>query len=96
MHFLLFSFVCLNVDYQYLVPSLDNGIVIFVGTKEDYGNTVIIQQENGIDVWYSNLEEVNIKLYDYIKKGSLIGMADQKLYLVFVKDGEIIDYHKYI
>ncbi len=88
--------VCLEVDYQYLVPSFDNGIVIFIGEKENYGKTVIVQQENGVDVWYSNLEEINVKLYDYIKKGSLIGMANQKLYLVFAQNGDIIDYKKYI
>ena len=88
--------VSLSVDYQYLIPSLDNGIVIFVGNKDGYGKTVIVQQENGVDVWYSNLEEINVKLYDYIKKGNLIEMADQKLYLVFIKNGEVMDYKKYI
>lgn len=88
--------VSLSVAYDYLVPSLDSGIVIFIGEKEGYGNTVIIQQENGIDVWYSNLKEINLKLYDYIKKGSLIGVVDSNLYLVFIKDGEVVDYKKYI
>ena len=88
--------VCLSVDYQYLVPSLDSGIVIFIGDKEGYGKTVIVQQENGIDVWYSNLEEINVKLYDYIKKGNLIGMVNQNLYLVFIKNGDVIDYKEYI
>ena len=81
---------------DYLVPALDSGIVIFLGDKEGYGKTVIIQQENGIDVWYSNLKEINLQLYDYIKDGSLIGSVDEKLYLVFIKDGEILDYQKYI
>jgi len=88
--------VSLKVDYEYLVPSLDNGIVIFVGEKEGYGNTVIVQQETGIDVWYSNLQEIDVKLYDYIKKGSLIGNVEEELYLVFIKDGEIIDYQDQI
>lgn len=88
--------VSLKVSYDYLIPSLDNGIVIFIGEKEGYGNTVIIQQENGIDVWYSNLKEIHLKLYDYIKKGTLIGSADELLYLVFIKDGEVMDYKKYI
>lgn len=88
--------VALNVDYEYLVPALDNGIVIFVGNKEGYGNTVILQQENGVDVWYSNLEEINVKLYDYILKGSLIGNVNEQLYLVFIKDGVIINEEDYI
>ena len=88
--------VSLSVGYDYLVPALDSGIVIFIGEKEGYGKTVIIQQENGIDVWYSNLKEVNLQLYDYIKDGSLIGSVDENLYLVFIKNGEVVDYQKYI
>ena len=88
--------VSLNVGYDYLVPALDSGIVIFIGEKEGYGKTVIIQQENGIDVWYSNLKEVNLQLYDYIKDGSLIGSVDENLYLVFIKNGEVVDYQEYI
>jgi len=79
-----------------LIPALDDGIVIFVGEKEGYGKTVIVQQESGIDVWYSNIKEINVKVYDYIKKGELIGSVDNNLYLVFIKNGEVIDYKKYI
>lgn len=88
--------VALTVDYQYLVPALDSGIVIFIGEKEGYGKTVIVQQENGVDVWYSNINEINVKLYDYIKKGSLIGNVDKTLYLVFIKNGDVVDYKEYI
>lgn len=88
--------VVLTVDYEYLIPALDNGIIIFIGEKEGYGNTVIVQQENGVDVCYSNINEVNVHLYDYIKKGSLIGNVNEKLYLVFIKNGEVVDYEEYI
>ena len=88
--------VSLEVGYDYLVPALDSGIVIFIGEKEGYGKTVIIQQENGIDVWYSNLKEINLQLYDYIKDGSLIGSVDENLCLVFIKNGEVLDYQEYI
>lgn len=86
----------LNVGYDYLIPALDSGIVIFIGEKEGYGKTIIIQQENGIDVWYSNLKEANLQLYDYVKKGGLVGSVDENLYLVFIKDGEVVDYKEYI
>ena len=88
--------VSLVVEEDYLVPAIDSGIVIFIGEKEGYGNTIIIQQENGIDVWYSNLKEINLKLYDYIKEGNLIGASNNNLYLVFTKDGEVVDYQEYI
>lgn len=88
--------VALEIDYDYLIPALNSGIVIFVGEKEGYGKTVIVQQENGVDVWYSNVNQINVKLYDYIKKGSLIGNASENLYLVFYKNGEIVNYEEYI
>ena len=87
----------LIVDTNYLVPTIGKGIVIFIGDKDEYKNTVIIQQSDGLDVWYSNINNINVKLYDYVKEGSLIGETiDNNLYLVFKKDGTILDYKEYI
>jgi stage IV sporulation protein FA len=88
--------VKLKVDDNYLVPSIESGIVVFIGNKEGYGNTVIIQQVNGIDIWYSNFSNVNIKMYDYIEKGSLIGEVNKELILIFQKEGKVLDYKEYI
>lgn len=89
--------VALTVDNGYLVPILESGMVVFIGEKEGYGNTVIIQQMDGIDVWYSNLETVNVKLYDYVDKGSLLGeVKGNQLYLVYKKNGTILNYEEYI
>lgn len=89
--------VKLIVEESYLVPSLGKGLVVFIGEKENYGNTVIIQQSDGIDVWYSNLESITVSMYDYIDQGKLLGEVDTKeLYLVFKKDGEVLDYKEYI
>lgn len=88
--------VSLTVEKGYLVPALEDGLVIYVGKKEEYGNTVIVQQKNGIEVWYGNLKESNVSLYDYIEGGSLLGEVDTSLYLVFEKDGSFLDYHDYL
>lgn len=88
--------VKLEVDDNYLVPSIDNGIVIFVGKKDGYNNTVIIECENGVEVWYGNIDNENVKIYDYVYKGSLIGEASNALYMVFMKDGEILNYEDHI
>ena len=87
----------LKVDDNYLVPNLESGIVVFMGNKEGYGNTIIIEQINGIDVWYSNINTNDIKLYDYIEKGKLLGeVAGKKMYMVFQKDGKVLNYKDYI
>lgn len=88
--------VSLNVESNYLVPALDSGLVIFIGEKEGYGNTIIVQQTNGIDVWYSNINNINVDLYNYVSKGELIGDCSNNLYLVFKKDGNILNYEEYI
>ena len=89
--------VKLKVSENYMVPVLESGIVIFMGEKDGYGNTVVIEQVDGIDVYYSNISTDGIKLYDYVEKGKLLGEAqDEKLYLVFQKDGSYLNYKEYI
>lgn len=86
----------LEVSHEYLVPVYESGLVVFIGEKEGYGNTVIVQQINGVDLWYGNVS-ANVSMYDYVEKGSLLGNClDTKLYLMFQKNGEVLDYHEYI
>ncbi len=88
--------VKLTVSENYNVNLLESGIVVYIGEKEGYGNTIIVQQSNGIDAWYGNIENVDVKIYDYIEKGTIIGNANKTLYLVFQKNGEILNYEDYI
>ena len=43
--------VNLTVTTNYLVPIEESGIVVFIGEKDGYNNTVIIQRIDGIDEW---------------------------------------------
>lgn len=87
----------LTVENNYLVPIQESGMVVFQGEKEGYGNIVIIQQVNGVDLWYGNLNNINVKLYDYVEKGKLLGETKgTSLYLVYQKDGKFVDYKEYI
>lgn len=88
--------VKLKVVDNYMVPILESGVVVFIGEKENYRNTIIVEQIDGIDVFYGNVKTSNIKLYDYVEKGELLGEANKELYLVFQKDGEYLDYKEYI
>ena len=88
--------VKLTVSENYNVNLLESGIVVYIGEKEGYGNTIIVQQSNGIDAWYGNIEDVDVKIYDYIEKGTIIGNVNKTLYLVFQKNGEILNYEDYI
>lgn len=83
------------VDNQYLVPILESGMIVFIGEKEGYGNTVIVQQVDGVDIWYANITS-NVKLYDYIEKGDVLGETKGNyLYMVIKKDGNNIAYDEY-
>lgn len=74
-----------------------SGIVVFVGEKEEYGQTVIIQGMDGVDYWYANISDINVKLYDYVSSSTIIGNAkDNNLYVVFMRDGQVLNYEEYI
>ena len=82
----------LTVSNNYLVPILESGIIIYLEN-----NKVIISQVNGINVEYNNVKVNNYKLYDYIEKGKPLGETiDNKLILKFEKEGEYLDYKKYL
>ena len=89
--------VMLGVEKNLLVPVLESGMVIFIGEKDNYGSTVIIEQVDGIECWYGNVTNLNVKMYDYVEKGSILGNSlDDKLYLVYKKDGVSLDYQEFI
>lgn len=87
----------LKVSTNYLVPVIESGIIVYVGEKENYGKTIIVQQANGIDVWYGNVNIGDYQMYDYVTKGNLLGeVSGNTMYLVFQQEGEYLDYKDYI
>ena len=89
--------VKLEVNNNYLVPIQEEGMVIFIGEKENYGNVVIVEGIDGIDIWYGNMETVAYKLYDYVEKNAYLGTTKgNTLYLVYQKEGNFLDYKEYL
>ena len=87
----------LEVNNNYLVPIIESGIVVFSGAIENYGNTIIIEGIDGVDIWYGNIKNINVKLYDYVNKGNFLGeVENNNLYLVFEKNKEYLEFEKYI
>ncbi len=87
--------VQLKVSSNYMVPVIESGIIVFIGEKEGLGNTVIIEQIDGVDTYYADISLNNKNLYDYVEKGELLGEVNNKLYLAFQKKGEYLDYKNY-
>lgn len=89
--------VKLEVINNYLVPIIEEGMVVYIGEKENYGNVVIIEGIDGIDIWYGNMETTTVELYDYVEKSTYLGQTkDNILYLVYSKEGQFLDYKKYL
>lgn len=87
--------VKINIDKGNPVSLLNGGIVIFIGEKDNYNNTIIIQGNDGIDYWYGNITNISVNLYDYLEKDTLIGESiDNYIYLVLQKDGNYINYEE--
>ena len=79
----------LTVNEQEIINAISSGIVVYLGAKDDLGNTVIIQGNDGVDIWYSNITDTDVALYDYIETGNVLGMANSNyIYLTIIKDGK--------
>ena len=88
--------VKLTVGMNETISVITSGIVVFIGEKDDLGNTVIIQGNDGVDIWYSNITDTDISVYDYIEAGSILGSSNSEdIYLTINKDGEFINYEEY-
>ena len=89
--------VKLNINMNDTVTSFEAGIVVFNGIKDNLGNTLIIEQIDGNEAWYINIDTSGIDIYDYIEKGKIIGNClTDNVTIYFKNKGEIVDYKKYI
>ena len=86
----------LTLSSNTLINNITSGVVVFIGEKDYYGEVVIIQGIDGADIWYGNLTNTSVKLYDYVDKDTLLGEINgDKLYLVIKKNNEYIKYEDY-
>lgn len=87
----------LTVDNNYVIKSIMGGVVTFIGEKDYYGKTVIINCDDGTNIWYGNLENINVNLYDYIDKSTILGSTKNTyFFLVFEKNQEYLNYEEYL
>lgn len=82
---------------EYMMPFLSSGIIVYMGKKENFGDCVIVQGNDGVDIWYGNVEVIEHSLYDYVTSATILGVAKtEKIKLAFIKDGIHISYDEYI
>lgn len=85
------------------VEAINAGVVIFAGTKEGIGKTIIIQHDNHSESWYGQLASFNVALYGSVKKGEQIGQmtrsedgAKGTFYLAIKENDKFVDPKKVI
>lgn len=85
------------VDKNYLITNLNNGIVVYLGKKEDYNYVIIVEDEKtGINTWYGNICNSTLKLYDNITTNDYIGEScSNYIYLLYSKNNTFLDYRNY-
>ena len=86
----------LTVSDDYALQSLKSGIVIETKKDDKYNNIIKIQDKNGLNITYGYLNDLNVKLYDYVEKGEIRGRCSKKVYLIFEKKDKYLSYEKYL
>lgn len=88
--------ISLDVDIETIIPSFNEGIVLYVGDKDEYKDVLVIKQIDGCEVWYIGVD-TDLKIYDYVEKQEIIGKSkNKKLILNFKQNGEVVDYKNYL
>ena len=89
--------VKLTVGMNEAVNVITSGIVVFIGEKDNLGNTIIIQGNDGVDIWYSNITDTDMAVYDYVEAGSIMGTSNgEDIYITISKDGQFMSYEEYM
>ncbi len=89
--------VRLHFEGTKLITAVESGLVLFIGEKEGYGKTLILEQTDGVEAWYVGITDCNYKIYDYIEKKDILGNAEKDtIDIYFKKKGEVVSYQEYI
>ena len=87
----------LGLEAGEIINNITSGIIVYIGDKDDLGNTIIVQGNDGVDIWNSNITDTDIKVYDYIESGAIIGVANSDyIYLTLNKDGKYLNDEEYL
>lgn len=86
--------VDINVQAGSNVESAMDGVVVKVGYDSNFGNYVVTQDEEGIQIKYAYLQSISVSKGDTVTKDTVIGKTGStgsatgsQLYLELIKDG---------
>lgn len=67
--------ITIEIEKDAAVEAMNGGFVRFIGEKEGFGQTIVIQHANKSESWYGNLSSIDVGLYEYVETGAKIGKA---------------------
>lgn len=67
--------ITIEIGKDAAVEAMNGGFVRFIGQREGFGNTVVIQHADKSESWYGNLSKIDVSLYEYVEKGTQVGKA---------------------
>ncbi|WP_100402217.1 M23 family metallopeptidase [Bacillus sp. FJAT-42315] len=76
------------------VKAIKDGTVLFVGQKEEFGQTVIVQHADNSESWYGHVANPSVQPYEKVAAGSVLAQLapnEQTFYLAIKKDGIFVD-----
>ena len=85
------GFLHLNLSSGNSVSCFENGVIVYLDSDK-----LLVEQVDGVVATYYGIEVSNYKLYDYIDKGDILGNAKGEVSVSFEKNGEKVDYQKYL
>lgn len=77
------------------VTSIDDGVVTYIASDQ-FGYTVIVENDSNFRSVYSNLLDVSVKVNDRVYFDSIIGVVEEKVKIVFSQNNEKISYEQVI
>lgn len=87
--------ILVETEAEAPVESVKAGYVFYIGEQDNLGRMVGIQHSDGSESWYGMLQEVNVKLYDTVEAGKILGKvtssneAGKGIYYFALKQGEV-------
>ena len=80
------------------VAAMDTGVVVYAGSREDTGFTVIIRHAGGMQSVYGWIEQGRVEVNDWIKGGETIGLVSKNssqpsgyFYFAVSKDNKFVN-----
>lgn len=72
------------------VLAIGKGLVVNVGVHAEYGNTIVVRYENGIESVYAMMDEVYVEQNDWIEPGELLGSVENCLFFAMYEEEEYL------